>query len=237
MSEQPLVRLLTKNYILNSLPDEDYRCLLPDLEQVDLPRSSVIYRADEPIAYVYFPDRAMISIVTNTLDGQSVEAGIVGWEGMAGVEVLLGVDSTSNESMTQIPNGGIRINTKAIREEFSKGGALHDISLRYLHALMLQISQTALCNRLHSLEQRLSRWLLMCRDRTGTDEINLTQEFLSIMLGVNRPSVTLSAITLQSAGYIKYARGKIKILNVSGLEEFTCECYQAVKKTWPPATV
>jgi CRP-like cAMP-binding protein len=106
-----------------------------------------------------------------------------------------------------------------------------------LHSLILQIGQTALCNRLHSLEQRLSRWLLMCRDRAGKDELRLTQEFLAIMLGVNRPSVTIAAITLQSGGYIKYSRGHITILNGKALEEFTCECYQAVKKVWPPASV
>ena len=236
MPEKPLVRIPTKNYILNVLPDQDYARLLPDTEQVELASGAVIYRADQPITHVYFPHTAMISIVTNTSDGQSIEAGIIGWEGMAGVEVLMQVDSTSNDSMVQIPNGAIRINTKAIREEFDRGGALQTITLRYIHALMLQISQTALCNRLHSLEQRLSRWLLMCRDRTGTDEIRLTQEFLSIMLGVNRPSVTLAAITMQSGGYIKYSRGKIKILDVKGLEKFACECYRAVKKTWPPAS-
>jgi len=232
---EPTTRLATRNYILNTLPDKDYARLLPDLEQVELQRGHVVYRANEPIEYVYFPHSAMVSVVTNTSDGQSIEAGVIGWEGMAGVEVLMGVDSTTNESMVQIANGALRIGTDAIRKEFARGGVLQELTLRYLHALMLQISQTALCNRLHSLEQRLSRWLLMCRDRTGKDEIKLTQEFLSIMLGVNRPSVTIAAITLQSGGYIKYSRGNITILDGAALEEFTCECYQAVKKVWPPA--
>jgi CRP-like cAMP-binding protein len=234
MPEAPK-RLTTRNYILNSLPEEEFKRLLPDLEKVALPRGASIFRPDLPIEYVYFPDSAMISVVTNTSDGQSVEAGVIGWEGIAGVEVLLGVNSTSNESMVQIPNGATRISTEAIRKEFDRGGTLRKITLRYVHALMLQISQTALCNRLHSLEQRMSRWLLMCRDRTGTPEIKITQEFLSIMLGVNRPSVTIAARAIQNAGHIKYSRGNVTILNKNGLEKLSCECYQAVKKMWPPA--
>jgi CRP-like cAMP-binding protein len=232
---EPLSRFKTRNYILNSLPDEDYKRLHPYLERCDLERSHSVYQPNRPIKYVYFPDGAMISVVTNTSDGQSIEAGVIGWEGMAGVEVLLGVDATTNESMVQIADGAFRIKTEEIRKEFAKGGVLNRLTLRYVHALMLQISQTALCNRLHSLEQRLSRWLLMCRDRTETDEIRLTQEFLAIMLGVNRPSVTIAAATLQAAGYIEYSRGRITILDGKKLEKFTCECYQAVKKIWPPA--
>src|ERR1044072_8499212 len=154
---------------------------------------------------------------------------------MAGIEVLMGVDATSSESMVQIPNGAIRIKTALIRKEFDRGGALNKLALRYMHALLMQVSQTALCNRLHSLEQRLSRWLLMCRDRSGTDDIRLTQEFLSIMLGVTRPTVSIAATTLRNAGYIKYSRGRITIVDGAKLEKFTCECFSAVKKLWPPA--
>jgi CRP-like cAMP-binding protein len=230
-----LPRLETRNYILNTLPDEDYKRLHPGLEEIDLPRGKNIYRPDEPIKYVYFPNSSMISIVTNTSSGESIEAGIIGWEGISGIEVLMGVDSTpNNESMVQIANGAARIKTELIREEFSRGGALQKLALRYMHALLMQVSQTALCNRLHSLEQRLSRWLLMCRDRAGANEVRLTQEFLSIMLGVNRPTVSIAATTLQSAGYIKYSRGRITILDGPKLEKFTCECYSAVKKLWPP---
>ncbi len=230
-----LPRLSTRNYILNSLPDEDYNRLRPGLEKLDLPRGKNIYMPDERIKHVYFPDSSMISVVTNTSIGESIEAGVIGWEGLAGIEVLMGVDSTSNESMVQIANGAIRIKTELIRKEFQRNGALNKIALLYMHALLMQVSQTALCNRLHSLEQRLSRWLLMCRDRSGTDEIRLTQEFLSIMLGVNRPTVSIAATTLQSAGYIQYSRGRITIVDSPKLEKFTCECYSAVKKLWPPA--
>jgi CRP-like cAMP-binding protein len=227
-------RLLTNNYILNLLPDEEYKRLHPDLELVDLPRGFSIYRADEPIKHVYFPNNAMISVVTNTSSGESIEAGIIGWEGLAGIEVLMGVNSTSNESMVQLADGGLRIKTEAIRKEFDRGETLQKVALRYMHALLLQVSQTALCNRLHSLEQRLSRWLLMCCDRAGSHEIKLTQEFLSIMLGVNRPTVTIAATNLQNAGFIEYSRGRITIVDGKRLEKFTCECYSAVKKIWPP---
>ncbi len=230
-------RLATKNYILNTLPDDVYARLLPGLEQVGLQRGYTIYQPNQPITHVYFPDSAMISVVTNTSDGQGIEAGVIGWEGMAGIEVLMGVDFTANDSMVQIANGAIRIGTDEIRKEFARGGALQKITLLYMHALLVHISQTALCNRLHTVEQRLARWLLMCRDRVGKNEIKLTQEFLSVMLGVNRPSVTIAAVTLQAAGYIKYSRGNITILDGKALEEFTCECYHAVKKAWPPASV
>jgi CRP-like cAMP-binding protein len=189
----------------------------------------VLYRADEPIKHVYFTDNAMVSVLATTPDGQSAEVGVIGREGIVGVDVLLGVDSTSNENMVQLPDGALRIKTEVIREVFKRGGAFHDLSLRYIHALMMQISQTALCNRLHSVEQRLSRWLLMCHDRGKDDELTLTQEFLSLMLGVNRPTVTTSAVVLQGGGFIKYTRGKITILDREGLEDFTCDCYQAVK--------
>jgi CRP-like cAMP-binding protein len=230
-----ITRIPTNNYILNSLPDEDYQGLHPHLEELNLPLGMSIYRADEPIKHVYFPNSAMISVVTNTSSGESVEAGVIGWEGMAGVEVLMGVDSTSNESMVQIANGAARMSTEAVRKEFEKCQGLHKIALLYIHSLLMQVSQTALCNRLHSLEQRLSRWLLMCRDRALTDELRLTQEFLSIMLGVNRPTVSIAATNLQNAGYIRYSRGRITIVNGKKLEELTCECYKAVKKIWPPA--
>jgi CRP-like cAMP-binding protein len=228
-------RFETNNYILNSLPDEEYKRLHPDLEEVDLPRNRSIYRADEPIKHVYFPHTAMISVVTNTSSGESIEAGIIGWEGMAGIEVLMGVNSTSNESMVQLADGGLQIKTEAVRKEFNRGETLQKISLRYMHSLLMQVSQTALCNRLHSLEQRLSRWLLMCRDRARSDEVRLTQEFLSIMLGVNRPTVTIAATNLQNAGFIEYSRGRITIVDAKRLEKFTCECYGAVKKIWPPS--
>ncbi|MDQ3749130.1 MAG: Crp/Fnr family transcriptional regulator [Acidobacteriota bacterium] len=218
----------TKNHILNALPDEDYQRLLPDLEYVELPHGRYIYHAEEKINYVYFPENAMISIIANTPEGQSVEVGVIGCEGAAGLSVLLGVDTSLNDALVQLPDGALRINTKVLLKEFMRAGALHNLLLRSLYNYIAQISQTALCNRLHSIEERLARWLLMCHDRSENDNLKLTQEFLSIMLGAQRASVTIAAITIQAAGYIKYSRGNIKILDREGLEDFTCGCYQIV---------
>ncbi len=222
----------TRNSILNNLPEEDYQRLLPDLEVVDLPHGHFIYRPDEPIKQVYFPNNSMVSLIATTPEGQSAEVGVIGYEGIVGIDVMMGVNSTSNESIVQLADGALRIKTDVLKKEFDKGVAFHDLSLRFIHNLMMQISQTALCNRLHTVEERLSRWLLMCRDRSQGDMLHLTQEFLAIMLGTQRATVTVAAINLQSANLIKYSRGNIVITDREGLEEFTCECYQVVKKAY-----
>lgn len=229
-SAQP--RIKTKNRILNALPDEDFERLLPDFEPADMPHGKILYRPDEWIDYVYFPDTAIISIVTTTAQGQSVEAGIIGCEGVAGINVLMGADSMPNENIVQLSGGGWRLPTAAAKREFKRGGALQDLSLRFINMLIIQIGQTSLCNRLHSNEERLARWLLMCRDRLESNEIKITQEFLGIMLGANRATVTLSAIALQSSGFIKYARGSITVADRAGLEDFACDCYEAVKRAY-----
>jgi len=224
--------LSIKNYILNALPEEDFNRLLSDLTPVNLPHGQILYRPDEPIEYVYFPNNSMVSVVAMTADGQCVESGVIGREGMAGINVLMGVDSMPNENIIVLADGALRMSTAAIRREFKRGGALQDLLLRFMHALMIQIGQTTLCNRLHSTDVRLSRWLLLCHDRSETNELKLTQEFLSIMLGSQRASVTMSAIALQSAGFIKYSRGNITITDREGLEDFTCACYQSVKQEY-----
>ncbi len=227
-SPKKFSQLSIKNHILKALPDEDYKRLFPDLERVELPLGKFIYRAEEKIKYVYFPENAMISVVANTPQGQSVEVGVIGREGASGLNALLGVDTALNDTMIQLPDGAFKISTTALLKEFRRAGALHDLMLRSLYNYIAQISQTALCNRLHSIEERLARWLLMCHDRSENDNLKLTQEFLSIMLGAQRASITIAAITIQAAGYIKYSRGNIKILDREGLEDFTCGCYQIV---------
>ncbi len=222
----------TRNTILNSLPEEDYRRLQPHLEKFDFPHGKFIYHPDEKIKYVYFPNDSMVSIIATTPEGYSAEVGVVGYEGIVGVDVLMGVDSTTNESIVQLADGATRINADVLKEEFKRGGVFHDLALRFMHNLMSQISQTALCNRLHTVEERLSRWLLMCRDRSQVEKLHLTQEFLATMLGTQRATVTVAAINLQSAKFIKYSRGNIVITNREGLEEFSCECYQVVKRTY-----
>jgi len=220
----PFKRLSTNNEILNALPDDVIERLLPDLEKSALARGQLLYRAEDKTDYVYFPDNSMVSVIANTAEGQVAEVGVVGREGVVGLNIFLGVDSTPNELLVQISDSSTRVGVEAARREFARGGEL----LRFTHDFMTQISQTALCNRLHTIEERLSRWLLMCRDRSESDDLPLTQEFLSIMLGANRPSITIAAINLQSAGLIKYSRGHIKILNREELKEFSCDCYRKV---------
>ena len=225
-------RLSTKNYILKALPEEDFKRLLPDLEPVNITLGQILHRPEEPISHVYFPNDSVVSVLAATAEGQCAEVGVIGREGMIGMDVLMGSDSSINENLVQHANGALRISTNAIRTEFKRGGALHDSLLIFTRLLMIQISQTALCNRLHTVEERLARWLLLCRDRAGTDKLQLTQEFLALMLGTNRATVTISAIALQSAGYITYKRGHITITDCTGLEDFSCNCYQTVKKQY-----
>jgi CRP-like cAMP-binding protein len=229
MQKKPQASLTTKNFILNALPKKDFERLHAHLEPVELALGEIIYRPDKPIKYIYFPENSMASIVATTSSGQCVEVGVVGREGIVGVNVLLGVDSIANECFMQRGGGALRMKTETARQVFKEGGAFQDLSLRFINFLMLQISQTALCNRLHSVEEKLCRWLLMYHDRAENNKLTLTQEFLSIMLGVNRPSVTTVAVTLQGAGLIKYSRGLITIIERQGIEDLACDCYQAVR--------
>lgn len=222
----------TRNYILNSLPKEDLDRLLPDLERVELPHGKIIFQPDEKIKYVYFPETAMISVVTVTPLGQSVEAGTIGWEGLSGFNVLMGIDSMPNENVVQLAGYGLRLPSEVVMREFEQNPAFQKLVLGFIHLLMAQIGQTSLCNRLHSNKERLSRWLLICHDRAVSNELKLTQDFLGIMLGSSRATVTLSAITLQNAGFIKYSRGRINIVDREGLVNFTCDCYRTVKQQY-----
>jgi CRP-like cAMP-binding protein len=203
--------------------------LLPDLEMVDLPHAEVLYRPGQPIKYVYFPENSMISVIAYTESGQSAEVGVIGRDGIIGIDALIGTASAANEHITQLANGALRIGADAAKTEFKRGGAFHDVVLRFLQKYIIQISQTALCNRLHSLEERLSRWILMCHDRSQTDRLPLTQEFLSVMVGATRASVTRAAIGMQKKGYFSYSRGTITMIDRKGLETFTCDCYRTVK--------
>lgn len=219
----------TSNWILTALPDEEYARLDPHLMPVTLALRQSIYKPLEPITHIYFPENAMISLVAITSEGASVEVGVVGREGVTGIPALLGVDATPNESMVQHADGALKMRAEVAREEFKRGGVFQDQILRYVQANTIQISQTAACNRLHSIEERLARWLLMTQDRAASVELMLTQEFLAMMLGVRRAGVTDAAITLQADGYINYKRGHITILDRAGLEEAACECYRIVK--------
>lgn len=215
----------SRNHILAALPAETFQHLLPHLEPVDLDQGKVLYEINQRITELYFPFNAMISLVTQMEDGKIVEVGLVGNDGMSGIASLMGRQTSFERALVQIPNGGARIDVAIVQKEFKRGGALQALLLNYMAGLMRQVSQTAACNASHTTEERLSRWLLMCQDRIESPELNLTQEFLAEMLGTRRGTVNVAAITLQSAGLIHYSRGHITIIDRSGLEAFSCECY------------
>lgn len=220
----------SKNHLLATLPEKQYQRLLPHLEPFELEHSKILYEIGEPIKYCYFPFDAVVSLVTQMEDGKIVEVGLVGNEGMTGLPFLLGQKKSAERAIVQIANGGVRAKADVILKEFMRGEGLHEILLRYLNSLLRQVAQTAACNASHTIEERLSRWLLMCHDRVASDQINLTQEFIAEMLGTRRATVNVGAINLQSAGLIKYNRGRIQILDRPGLEGFACECYAAVRR-------
>jgi len=179
--------------------------------------------------YIYFPTTSVISTLYTTEDGATAEMGLVGIEGVVGVHLFLGGDTTSHRAVVVVGGEAFRMKAKTLRDEFALGGPLQGQLLRYTQALLTQISQTAVCNRLHVVEQRLCRWLLMCHDRVQTNELRMTQEFISNMLGGRRETVTVAAGRLQDAGLIRYARGHITILDRKGLEASVCECYPVVQ--------
>jgi len=217
------------NLLLAALPDEDYGRLLPSLEFVNLSLGEILYDSGDEMPYLYFPITSIVSLLYTTESGSTAEMGMVGRCGVVGISVFLGGGTTPNQAVVQIAGGAFRIKAKIIREEFAQGGALQRISLRYTQSLLTQISQVSVCNRLHTFEQRLCRWLLFSHDCVIKDEIVLTQEIISHLLGVRREGVTVVAGRLQDAGLISYVRGHIRILDRQGLEKNTCECYEVVK--------
>lgn len=219
-----------KNRLLAALPTEDYQRILPYLEAVDLPLKQVLYHYGDPIEYVYFPHQAIISLVTILEDGASVEVGIIGNEGMMGVEVFLGDAISNYEVIVQSADGGTRMAAAPFKAEFDRGGMLQRLMLSYMQALFFQVSQGAVCFRRHAIEERLARWLMMVSDRVDSNEMMLTQEFISQMLGTRRAGVTIAAGALQRAGLIRYRPGNIRILDRQNLEQATCECYGLINK-------
>jgi CRP-like cAMP-binding protein len=218
-----------QNKILAALPGKEYARLLPRLTPVSLGLGETLYEADDSIRHVYFPNWGVVSLVTHMEEGTSVEVGLIGNEGMVGLSVAMGDDVSQNHAIVQIADGAMRMTTGALRAELKHGGKLQSLLLRYSLALLKQVSQTAACNRNHNMGERLARWLLLCQDKIGGNELRLTQEFLAQMLGTRRSRVSEAAIILQRTGLIRYSRGIITILDREGLEEFACECYKVVK--------
>lgn len=219
-----------ENRILATLPYNEYQRLLPYLESVRLLQGKILYSAGETIRHAYFFKGGMASLLSVTEDGHSIEVAMIGNEGVVGLPAILRVNTTPYQVVVQIPGNAMRLRSEVFTSEFNRGGRLQDLLLRYLHTLLTQISQSAACNHFHSVQARLCRWLLISRDRTQTETLPLTQEFLSQMIGCPRTSVTAIAGTLQAAALISYSRGKIRILDPHGLEAASCECYRIVKE-------
>ncbi len=219
-----------ENLILASLPPAERTYLLAHMERVNLPRGETVIEPEEAIPYVYFPVGALVSLVSITEEGRSVEAGTIGREGMAGLPVVLGAGTTPMRSVVQIEGGAYRMRAREAKAEFDGGGALQKALHRYIHALFVASAQAAACNRLHPMEGRLCRWLLVAGDGVQSESLPLTHEYLAIMLGVRRAGVTEACGLLRDQGLIDYTRGTIRLTDRGGLEEVACECYQIVRR-------
>jgi CRP-like cAMP-binding protein len=218
--------------LLAALPADVLTGLLPKLTPFALSMRQPIYSPDTPIEAVYFPESGMFSLVTNLEDGAQAEVGLIGREGMLGVSLLSGIDTPFIESMVQMPGAALRMGVRDFLHEMDASPPFRAIVLRYNEALQAQIMQTAACNGRHELVQRFVRWLLMAHDRADQDQLPLTQEFMAMMLGVRRPSITVTAGILQKAGLVRYSGGRVTVLNRAGLEAASCECYGAVKRRY-----
>ena len=227
----PAQYLTRENQLLEVLPDSVFRRWLPRLEIEELPLGRILYEPGTTMNYVYFPTTAIVSLLYEMEDGDSAEIAVVGNDGMIGISLFMGGNSTSNRAVVQSAGRSFRLDANFFKAEINKGlDSVLQIFLRYTQALITQTSQTAVCNRHHSIDQQLCRWLLLSLDRLVGEELTMTQELIANMLGVRREGVTESAMRLQRAGIIRYARGHITVLDRSALELRTCECYAVVKK-------
>lgn len=217
------------NRLLQRLPRAEYARLAPHLEPVTLEPRDVVYEPHEPISHVYFPRSGMFSLVLPLADGGTVEVGMVGREGVAGVPAVLGVAAMPTRCIVQLPLHAVRMRVPAMRRHVRAEGVLHALLKRYTQALLDQVAQGAACNRRHTLERRCARWLLMSQDRAEADAFPLTQEFLAYMLGVHRPAVVTALGVLRRAGLIDAGRGEIRVVDRAGLERAACECYGAIR--------
>lgn len=219
-----------RNRILAALTREEYGRLVPELAPVRLPRGRVIWEAGDNAQYAYFLMGGMVSLISVTGEGDGVEVGMIGDEGLAGISALLGFNAIPYRVVVQLPAAAMRIGVGPLRREFARGGRLQELLLRYLHTLLTQVSQSASCIRFHTTDERLARWLLTTRERARSDTLHLTQAFLSQMVGVPRTSVTAVAVKLQRAGLIRYRRGVITVVDRRGLERASCECYGVISE-------
>ena len=221
-----------QNHLLAALPVADWERWLPALEPVDMPLGEVLYESGVAMTHVYFPTTSIASLLYVLEDGASAEIAVVGNEGIVGISLFMGGETTPSRSVVQSAGQGFRMRAQLLKDEFNRSGPVLHLLLRYTQALITQMAQTAVCNRHHSLDQQLCRWLLLSVDRLQEPELVMTQELIANMLGVRREGVTAAAVSLQRAGLINYKRGHITVIDRAGLERRTCECYGVVKKEY-----
>lgn len=219
-----------ENKILLAIPDNEFRAIRPRLEAVELDSHQILHEAHEVLEYAYFPNDGLLSLVVVLAEEKTVEAGIVGKEGLVGIPALAGLSRSPLREVVQITGEGLRIPAASLRDSLATAPQLRYQMERFAVVLGLQVAQTAGCNRLHGVEQRLARWLLMAQDRVKTASLPITHDFLATMLGTDRPSVSLAAGVLQKAKVIEYSRGSVKILNRTELERIACECYGVIQR-------
>ena len=219
-----------QNHLLASLGAEIQSRLFPHLELVSLSLGQILYRSGEPSHYVYFPTDSIVSLLYVMENGAAAEISVVGNEGLIGVAVLMGGESTPNQAIVESAGSAYRLQRQLFKNEFDRGGEMQVLLLRYTQSMLTQMAQTAVCNRHHSIDQQLCRWLLLCLDRLPSNQLTMTQEFIATMLGVQRAGVTAAASKLQKLGVIEYHRGRITVLDRPKLEKLSCECYAVVKK-------
>ena len=229
MRALPASAVSPDNHLLAALSGDDLGRLLPGSEHVALSLGDILYEPGERLDHFYFPSSCIVSLVYTMQDGVTAEMGLVGNEGAVGLGLMTGGDTMPHRAVVQVAGDAFRINARTVLPELRAGGRLQRLLLLYMQALLTQVCQTAVCNRLHSVEQRLCRWILLCHDRLKSNELLMTQEYISNMLGGRRQSVTVSAGRLQDAGLIEYSRGHIRILDRAGLESAVCECYGVVR--------
>ena len=220
------------NHLLAALPAAEWERWLPQLEWVEMPLGQVLYESGTTLTHVYFPLTAIVSLLYVMENGASAEIAVVGNEGIVGISLFMGGESTSSRAVVQSAGHGFRLKAQTMKDEFNRAGPVLHLLLRYTQALITQMAQTAVCNRHHSLDQQLCRWLLLSLDRLQGNDLVMTQELIANMLGVRREGVTEAALKLQKVGLIRYTRGRISVLDRAGLEQRTCECYAVVKKEY-----
>ena len=220
------------NHLLAALPSSEWQRWEPLLEWVEMPLGQVMYESGRTLSHVYFPTTSIVSLLYVMEDGASAEIAVVGNEGLVGISLFMGGESTTSRAVVQSAGEGWRLRSRAVKEEFERTGPVMHLLLRYTQALITQMAQTAVCNRHHTLDQQLCRWLLLSLDRLRSMDLQMTQELIANMLGVRREGVTEGALRLQKLGLISYARGHITVLDRPGLEARSCECYAVVKKEY-----